>query len=275
MASDKPTGTGEEHAGRVNALFTRIARRYDLINDLQSFGLHRYWKRRVVQLARVQAGDRALDVCCGTADLALALARQGAMVVGLDFSQEMLALAQAKVQSLGSKVLSPESKVLSPEFKVLSPQSTVHSLELKTQFVRGDAQDVPFPDNSFDVVTVGYGLRNLTSWERGLSEMHRVAKPGGRLLVLDFGKPDNAIWRGLYFGYLKLFVPFLGRLFCGDAAAYSYILESLKQYPAQRGVAAKMRELGLDKVQTFNLVGGAMSINYGEKPRPGEAVKSE
>jgi len=94
-------------------------------------------------------------------------------------------------------------------------------------------------------------------------------------LVLDFGKPDNAIWRGVYFGYLKLFVPFLGRLFCGDAAAYSYILESLKQYPAQRGVAAKMRELGLDKVQAFNLVGGAMSINYGEKARAGEPVKSE
>jgi demethylmenaquinone methyltransferase/2-methoxy-6-polyprenyl-1,4-benzoquinol methylase len=254
MTPNKSLSRGQEHAGRVNALFTRIARRYDLINDLQSFGLHRYWKQRVVQLTRVQAADRALDVCCGTGDLALALARQGAMVVGLDFSQEMLAIAQAKVQS-------PKSKVQSPEFNI--------------QFVRGDAQNVPFPDNSFDVVTVGYGLRNLTSWERGLSEMHRVAKPGGRLLVLDFGKPDNAIWRGVYFGYLKLFVPFLGRLFCGDAAAYAYILESLRQYPAQRGVAAKMRELGLDKVQTFNLVGGAMSINYGEKPRPGEAVKSE
>jgi demethylmenaquinone methyltransferase/2-methoxy-6-polyprenyl-1,4-benzoquinol methylase len=269
MAPNKPTGSGEEHAGRVSALFTRIARRYDLINDLQSLGLHRYWKRRVVQLAMIQAGNRALDVCCGTGDLALGLAREGAMVVGLDFSQEMLAIAQAKVRSLESKVRSPKSKVQSPESKVQSPEFKVQSLESKVQFVRGDAQNVPFPDNSFDVVTVGYGLRNLTSWEKGLSEMHRVAKPGGRLLVLDFGKPDNAIWRGLYFGYLKLFVPLLGRLFCGDAAAYAYILESLKQYPAQRGVAAKMHELGLNKVQTFNLMGGAMSINYAEKPRNG------
>ncbi len=237
MTTNKPVSPLDEHAGRVNALFTRIARRYDLINDLQSFGLHRSWKRRLVKLAKVKQGDRVLDLCCGTGDLALALAREGVVVVGLDFSQAMLELAQSKVQRLHSKV----------------------------EFVQGDAQSVPFADNSFDVVTVGYGLRNLSSWEAGLVEMSRVAKPGGRLLVLDFGKPDNSIWRGLYFGYLKLFVPLLGRLFCGDAAAYAYILESLKQYPAQRGVAAKMRELRLDNVQTFNLLGGAMSINYAEK----------
>jgi len=93
-----------------------------------------------------------------------------------------------------------------------------------------------------------------------------VAKPGGRLLVLDFGKPDNPFWRAIYFGYLRLFVPCLGLLFCGNASAYAYILESLKHYPAQRGIAAKMRELGLVKLQLLNLLGGAMSINYGEKP---------
>ncbi len=124
-------------------------------------------------------------------------------------------------------------------------------------------------DDAFDLVTIGYGLRNLASWETGLREMQRVAKPGGRLVVLDFGKPDNALWRGLYFGYLKLFVPCLGRIFCGNASAYAYILESLKHYPAQQGVGAKMRELGLVDVRVVSLLGGVMSINYGEKRSEG------
>ncbi len=126
---------------------------------------------------------------------------------------------------------------------------------------------LPFRDNSFDIVTVGYGLRNLADWETGLREMQRVAKPAGRLLVLDFGKPDNAVWRGIYFAYLKAIVPMLGRVFAGSAAAYSYILESLKPYPAQHSVAAKMRGLGLSEVRVFNLLDGIMSIHYGEKPR--------
>ena len=132
---------------------------------------------------------------------------------------------------------------------------------------------LPFSDNSFHIVTVGYGLRNLANWETGLREMQRVASPGGRLLVLDFGKPDNALWRGLYFGYLRLFVPWLGRIFCGNANAYAYILESLQHYPAQHAVAAKMRDLGLANLRTIGLLGGAMSINYGEKR--GQGVGNE
>jgi demethylmenaquinone methyltransferase/2-methoxy-6-polyprenyl-1,4-benzoquinol methylase len=240
---------GPQRANRVNDLFAAIARRYDLINDLQSLGLHRRWKRRVAQLADVQPGDRALDLCCGTGDLAFALAARGAEVVGLDFSEAMLAVAKSKATSRDSGVQSPESKVRSP------------------QFIHGDAQKVSFPDASFDTVTVGYGLRNLSSWEAGLSEMVRVAKPGGRLLVLDFGKPDCALWRTVYFTYLKLVVPLLGLIFCRNAGAYAYILESLKHYPAQRGVEAKMRELGLTNVCVVNLLGGAMSINIGQKAK--------
>ncbi len=112
-------------------------------------------------------------------------------------------------------------------------------------------------------------MRNLANWEAGLGEMQRVARPGGRLVVLDFGKPDNLLWRGLYFGYLKLFVPVLGRLFCGSASAYAYILESLKHYPAQQGVAAAMRSLGLANVKVVSLLGGIMSIHYGEKRSDG------
>ncbi len=138
--------------------------------------------------------------------------------------------------------------------------------ETNPKFIQGDAQQLPFPDKSFDVVTVGYGLRNLASWMTGLREMFRVAKPGARLVVLDFGKPSNRLWRAIYFGHLRCSVPLIGRLFCSNAEAYAYILESLKHYPAQEGVAEKMRELNLSNVRVINLLGGAMAINYGEKP---------
>ncbi len=250
---------GEQRAAKVRELFSRIAPRYDLINDLQSFGLHRRWKRRVVRLALPAPGQRALDLCCGTGDLALGLARGGAQVVALDFSAPMLAAAQQRTARTRGGEPGPPAQASHLTRQGSSPP----------QFVRADAERLPFTDNSFDIVTVGYGLRNLLSWEAGLGEMQRVTKPGGRLVVLDFGKPDNALWRSLYFGYLKLWVPWLGRIFCGSAGAYAYILESLKHYPAQQAVAAKMRELGLASVQVVSLLGGAMSINYGEKASAG------
>jgi demethylmenaquinone methyltransferase/2-methoxy-6-polyprenyl-1,4-benzoquinol methylase len=234
---------GQQRAKKVNDLFASIARRYDLLNDLQSFGLHRLWKRRVVELAKVQPGNRALDLCCGTGDIALALARQGAETIGLDFSEKMLEVAETRRQKAKSK-----KQIVNPEF------------------IQGDAQQIPFPENSFDIVTVGYGLRNLARWERGLEEMLRVARPGARLIVLEFGKPANLLWRKIYFAHLKCSVPLIGLLFCGNPQAYAYILESLKHYPAQLAVAEKMRGLKLANVRVINFLGGAMAINYGEKP---------
>jgi len=233
---------GRQRAAKVNDLFAAIARRYDLLNDLQSFGLHRLWKRRVVNLAKVQPGNRALDLCCGTGDIALALARNGAETIGLDFSEKMLEVAQTRFQNSKLKI---------------------QNLKL----IQGDAQQIPFADNSFDAVTVGYGLRNLTSWEKGLEEMFRVAKPGGRIIVLEFGKPANSIWRKIYFAHLRCSVPLIGLLFCGNPQAYAYILESLKHYPAQLAVAEKMRGLKLANVRVINLLGGAMAVNYAEKPK--------
>ncbi len=250
--------SGHQRAAKVQALFGLIAPRYDLINDIQSFGLHRYWKRRVIMLATPRPGEYALDICCGTGDITLALAQCGLRVVGLDFSEPMLAVARERASSVR---LRPEPPPTYPELG-----ETPSSAPGLPQFLQGNAEQLPFPDNTFDIVTVAYGLRNLTDWKRGLHEMLRVAKPGGRLLVLDFGNPDNALWRAIYQGYLRYFVPCLGRAFCGDAAAYSYILESLKHYPAQRGVAAAMSEMAIEKSQLINLLGGVMSINYGSKP---------
>jgi len=235
--SNEYYASGAQRATKVGDLFARIARRYDLINDLQSFGLHRRWKRRVVELAGTSPGTKALDVCCGTGDIAFALARRGAEVTGLDFSAEMLTVA-AERNDKAKPVI----------------------------FLRGDAQQLPFAENSFAAVTMGYGLRNLADWRAGLTEMARVLRPGGRLVVLDFGKPDFALWRWVYFSYLRLCVPLMGLMFCGNASAYAYILESLKHYPAQHGVAVAMRELGLADVRIVNFLGGAMTINFGRTP---------
>src|SRR5437764_9425587 len=135
----------EQRAARANYRFDGIAQRYDRINDLQSFGMHRFWKRRLIQLARVQPGERALDLCCGTGDIAFALARQGARVVGLDFNASMLAVAQTR-------------------FKGRAPPA---SPSINPQFLRSDATNIPFPENGFDLVPVAYGLRKLSSFELG------------------------------------------------------------------------------------------------------------
>ncbi len=230
----------DARAAKVEDLFATIAPRYDLINDLQSFGLHRWWKRRLLRLAAVQPGEHALDVCCGTGDVTFALARAGAEATGFDFSEPMLAVARRRAAAWRAPLTAP-------------------------RFEQGDALQLPFADGSFEVVTISYGLRNLADFDRGLRELTRVLRPGGRLLVLDFGKPDLAAWRWLYFQYLRWLVPLFGRLFCGDADTHGYILDSLRKFPAQRGVELKLHELGYAETQVVNLLGGIMGINYGRK----------
>jgi len=243
--SDRFYEPGQRRAARVLDLFAAVAPRYDLINDLQSFGLHRCWKRRFIRLAGVQPRDRVLDLCCGTGDITFALARRCTRVTGLDFSAPMLAMAQARRARLSSAA----------------------GASLNPQFLRGDALKLPFLDGHFDVVTIAYGLRNLASFESGLREMWRVTRPGGTLLVLDFGKPVNPIWRSVYLSYLKGVVPLFGRIFCGNAATHAYILESLEHYPAQDGVARALRQMNCQAIRSIQLLGGAMSIHCGTKGR--------
>jgi demethylmenaquinone methyltransferase/2-methoxy-6-polyprenyl-1,4-benzoquinol methylase len=228
-----------QRAPQVRRLFTRLAPRYDLANDVQSFGLHRLWKRRAARLATAGArsGWRVLDLCCGTGDLAFAARACGAArVVGVDFAEAMLRVAAERRGADGS-----------------------------VDFLQGDALQLPFADGSFDAVTIGYGLRNVADLEQCLREMLRVLRPGGRIVVLDFGKPANALVRALYFGYLRLMMPLMGWLFHRDPDTYVYIIESLRDFPAQRGIAGMMRRAGMTAVRVFNPMLGTMGINYGER----------
>ena len=252
---------GDQRSEKVAELFAGIAPRYDLINDLQSFGLHRWWKRRLIRLAAPQPDETALDLCCGTGDLAFALARRHARSIGLDFTLAMLNIAEQRKKALATSIIA--SGALEPGRATRREANIAPCLP---RFVAGDALRLPFEDDSFDIVTVSYGLRNLAAWADGLREMLRVARPGGRLLVLDFGKPENALWRALYFCYLRAVVPGFGKVFCGDTHAYAYILESLRHYPAQRGVENQMRALGCRDLRVVQLGWGVMSINFGVKP---------
>jgi demethylmenaquinone methyltransferase/2-methoxy-6-polyprenyl-1,4-benzoquinol methylase len=220
----------EQRAEKVHELFATIARRYDLLNDIMSAGLHRRWKRRLVELA---GGPRdVLDLCCGTGDIAMMFR---ARVVGVDFTEEMLRVAATR--------------------------------DGHAHWVRANALRLPFADNSFDVVSVGYGLRNLAEIERGLDEILRVLRPGGKMLSLDFGKPKNGFVRCLYFGYLRTILPILGRVYCGDPETHGYILVSLQSYGAQRGIRELMERCGYRDCGFDEFCWGAMAINFGSKRR--------
>jgi demethylmenaquinone methyltransferase/2-methoxy-6-polyprenyl-1,4-benzoquinol methylase len=227
----------DRRAAQVNKLFATIARRYDLLNDVMTLGLHRHWKHRLAELAEhgprtAQRGRRVLDLCCGTGDIARRLAGQ---VVGADFTAEMLQVARTR-------------------------SATV-------QWTRADAMHLPFPADSFDVVTIGYGLRNLAHIEHGLREVYRVLRPGGQLLSLDFGQPDHAWLRRLFFAHLRFHLPWMGRWSCGDPDAYAYILASLEAYPAQRGIQTLMQTIGYRDCGYEDFIGGCMAINFGRKPQ--------
>jgi demethylmenaquinone methyltransferase/2-methoxy-6-polyprenyl-1,4-benzoquinol methylase len=229
----------EQRAPKVREMFSRLAERYDLVNDVMSFGMHRKWKREAVRLAfdGRKPPARMLDLCCGTGDMTFYAAQMGAgRIVGADFTLPMLSIARRRARRVGGRA----------------------------ELVAADALGLPFPNAVFDVITVGYGLRNIADPRRALGEMRRVLTPGGRVVVLDFGKPDHPIARALYGGYLRTMMPAVGWAFHGDPETYSYIPDSLERYPAQRGVEEMMRDVGFTNVRFYNRLLGTMGFNVGE-----------
>lgn len=240
--------SGAERAEGVHWLFKKIARRYDLINDIQSMGSHRIWKRRLLDKALSYRSLRevtnseplcVLDLCSGTGDIAIALAQKGFKLFAADFSGEMLAVA--KKRSLGI----PPSEL---------------------EWIEADIYDLDIPASSYDIVTCAYGLRNLSDIPLAIKKMFEWLKPGGLVLFLDFGKPKNIFFKPFFYLYLKLVVPVLGFFLCGDAKAYSYILDSLGHYPAQEGVDKLLQEAGFFQTGWEPFAGGTMCLSYATKP---------
>ncbi|MBC8647892.1 MAG: bifunctional demethylmenaquinone methyltransferase/2-methoxy-6-polyprenyl-1,4-benzoquinol methylase UbiE [Thermoanaerobaculia bacterium] len=230
----------EQRAPKVREMFSRLAGRYDLVNDVMSFGMHRRWKRQTVALALAgRRRARVLDLCCGTGDMAFyAECRDpGLRIVGVDFTLPMLSIARRRGLTSNSRA----------------------------RLVQGDALRLPFPDATFDAITVGYGLRNIADPASAIGEMRRVLAPGGRVVVLDFGKPDNPVAAALYGAFLRTMMPAVGWLFHGDPETYLYIPASLEKFAAQRGVERMMRDAGLVQVSYENRLLGTMGINVGEK----------
>ena len=227
----------EEKAGRVRAVFDRVAGRYDLMNDLMSMGLHRAWKAFAIALSGVRAGQRVLDVAAGSGDLSKALARRAGptgQVWATDINGNMLSVGRDRL--LDSGLVCPA--------------------------VQCDAERLPFPEAYFDCVCVAFGLRNMTRKDRALTEMVRVLKPGGRLLVLEFSK----VWKPLekpYDLYSFKVLPWLGERVTGEGDAYRYLAESIRMHPDQEELKEMLELAGLERVEYFNLAAGVVALHRG------------
>ncbi|MFV0664737.1 bifunctional demethylmenaquinone methyltransferase/2-methoxy-6-polyprenyl-1,4-benzoquinol methylase UbiE [Denitromonas sp.] len=243
--NDKTTHFGFESvaetdkAKRVAGVFSSVASRYDVMNDLMSFGLHRIWKAFTIQIAGVRPGHRVLDVAGGTADLSLAFAKRvgpTGQVWLTDINGAMLSHGRDRVIDRG------------------------HPLPV----AQCDAEKLPFPDNYFNLVTVAFGLRNMTHKNQALAEMRRVLKPGGQLLVLEFSQVYKPLAPAYDLYSFKL-LPWLGQKVAGDADSYRYLAESIRMHPPQEELKALMEQIGLEKVDYFNMTGGVVALHRGFK----------
>jgi demethylmenaquinone methyltransferase / 2-methoxy-6-polyprenyl-1,4-benzoquinol methylase len=227
-----------DFAGQVNRMFDRVASRYDALNSLMTAGLHHRWRERAAARTELTPGDSALDVCCGTGDLALELAKLVAPdghVVGCDFSEPMLDLAREKAAQRSASGV---------------------------RFEWADALQLPYDGERFDAVTVGFGVRNLADLDRGLREMARVLKPGGRAVILEITQPTRPPLSLFYSLWFDRIVPLLGAL-SSDPEAYSYLPESVRSFPSPRGLAEKMDAAGFEAIRYTVLAGGIIAIHSG------------
>ena len=231
----------EEKAQRVRGVFDSVARDYDLMNDVMSLGIHRLWKRLAIGMANIQPGQRVLDLAGGTGDLtrliAAQLGPQGRVVLS-DINNAMIQTGRARLLDQG--------------------------IAGNVGYVQADAEHLPFPDNSFNCITMGFGLRNVTHKQTALDSMYRVLKPGGRLLILEFSQPV-AVLKPAYDFYSFSILPRLGRLIAKDAASYRYLAESIRMHPDQKALVGMLEAAGFEACDYHNLTGGIVAIHRGYK----------
>lgn len=249
MTDNKTTHFGFEQvsvndkADRVADVFHSVASRYDLMNDFMSAGIHRLWKRFTIELSGVRSGNHVLDIAGGTGDLSLKFSRlvgsEGKVVLA-DINESMLKVGRDR----------------------LIDQGAVNNIEC----IQSDAQYLPFADNTFDCITIAFGLRNVTDKDMALRSMLRVLKPGGRLLVLEFSKPENPVLEKLYDIYSFKVLPVMGKLVADDADSYRYLAESIRMHPDQETLKSMMTEAGFVQSRYYNMTGGIVAIHKGVKP---------
>ncbi len=248
MSDDNKTHFGyqqverEEKPGLVANVFHSVADRYDLMNDLMSAGIHRVWKRFTIEVSAVRPGQRVLDIAGGTGDLTARFAElvgpEGEVVLA-DINDSMLKVGRDKLIDSGH----------------------VSNID----YVQADAESLPFPDNHFDIVSIAFGLRNVTDKDRALRSMLRVLKPGGRLLVLEFSKPESELIGRAYDTYSFRVLPLLGKLVAGDSESYQYLAESIRMHPDQEALVAMMETAGFARCEFFNMSGGIVALHRGIK----------
>ncbi|MCM2129695.1 bifunctional demethylmenaquinone methyltransferase/2-methoxy-6-polyprenyl-1,4-benzoquinol methylase UbiE [Larsenimonas rhizosphaerae] len=232
----------EEKAGRVADVFHSVASRYDTMNDLMSMGIHRVWKRVTLERSGVRRGHRVLDIAGGTGDLAAKFSKRvgdTGRVVLADINSSMLNVGRDKLTDLG--------------------------ICGNIEYVQANAENLPFDDNTFDCITIAFGLRNVTEKSKALRSMARVLKPGGRLLVLEFSKPINPVFSRVYDEYSFRVLPQLGRLIANDAESYRYLAESIRMHPDQETLKSMMEQAGLERVDYTNMTGGVVALHRGIK----------
>lgn len=249
MADDKTTHFGyktvetQDKVKMVAGVFHSVAAKYDLMNDLMSGGVHRLWKRFTIELSGVRTGNAVLDIAGGTGDLAAKFSRlvgPTGRVVLADINDSMLTVGREKLTNKG----------------------IVGNIE----YVKANAECLPFPDNSFDCITIAFGLRNVTDKDAALRSMNRVLKPGGRLLVLEFSKPVNPIIGKLYDRYSFDILPKMGQLVANDQESYRYLAESIRMHPDQETLKGMMSDAGFVDVRYHNMTAGVVAVHRGVKP---------
>ena len=226
----------------VKGVFDSVANKYDLMNDLMSVGIHRLWKRATVQMSNLKENDTVLDVAGGTGDLAILFSEivgnQGKVYLS-DINEKMLEIGRDRV--LDSGLLNVKSLV-------------------------ADAEDLPFPDNSFDCISIAFGIRNVTNKDKALKEFNRCLKPDGRLLVLEFSKPESSLVSDLYDLYSFNVLPHLGQWIAGDSESYEYLAESIRMHPNQDEFLKMMDDADFINTEYQNMTGGIVALHYGDKP---------